>query len=399
MDLNIYSPGWDADPYPLYSYLRDNHPVYFDSSTNSYVLTRFADVERGFKDKALSSESYAWQTEPVLGDRTILTMDGREHSSYRSLITPSFKSSALLEGFLPLVEAEVENLIDGFRNDGRVELVQQYSNRLPIGVIVAMLGLPMEEVSKFEAWNQGIMDYLSNVSGDQGVVARSMESKREMDSYLLPIIEERSQAPGGDLLSALCIAEIDGVRMTPSEIRAFVGLLMVAGGETTGRAITSLFANLLAHPDVMEELRKDRSLVDATIAETLRYSPPGHVILREAKEEIEFSGVMIPPKGVVMLMIGSANRDDRRFDHPDTFDIHRSDLNVHSAFAGAANHLGFGGGRHFCVGSMLAKFEIEASVNALLDAMPHLESDGPLPPATGIFSRAPALLPLKFGRS
>ena len=199
---------------------------------------------------------------------------------------------------------------------------------------------------------------------------------------MLPIIAERRAHPGADLLSTLCTAAIDGEQMSDDEIKAFVSLLLVAGGETTDKALSNMFMNLIANPDQLAAVRADRTLIDAAFAETLRHSPPVQMIMRQPAEDVEMSGVTIPA-GV------DGDLPDRRrqprpaqYADPDRFDIFRDDLAVNRAFSGAANHVGFCLGRHFCVGAMLAKTEVEIAANQLLDAMDDIAFDGG-PPTPG----------------
>ncbi|APR84837.1 putative cytochrome P450 hydroxylase [Minicystis rosea] len=392
---DILSPEFARDPYPLYRVMRDDHPLFFHEPTKSYVLSRYEDVERAFKDPAFSSKNYEWQLEPVHG-RTILQMEGREHATHRNLLTPAFRGRDLQERFVPVIERNARELIDAFRARGEVDLVEAFATRFPINVIVEMLGLPREDHARFHAWYTSIMAFLSNLTGDPAVVERGLATREALASYMLPIIAERRRSPGADLLSTLCSAEIDGVRMTDDEIRAFVSLLLTAGGETTDKAVASLFKNLVENPDQLEAVRRDRSLIDAAFAETLRYSPPVHMIMRTPLQDVTMTGGVIPANSTVTCLIGAANRDERRFASPDRFDIFRKDLDTERAFSGGANHAAFALGRHFCVGAILAKTELQIATGLLLDAMPDVRLDGGSPPEFGIFTRAPKSLKLRF---
>jgi pulcherriminic acid synthase len=375
--------------------MREEHPVYFHDGTNSWVISRYDDVERAFKDRVFTSDNYSWQLEPVHG-RTILQMDGREHSVHRNLIQPAFRGSELTAKFVPVIEANARELIEPWRRDGRVDLVGQFTIRFPINVIVSMLGLDKSDHDRFQRWYHSIMAFLSNLAGDPDVTAQGLQTKDELQAYMLPIIAERRASPGDDLLSTLCTAAIDGEQMSDEEIKAFVSLLLVAGGETTDKALSNMFMNLVANPDQLAAVRADRSLIDAAFAETLRHSPPVQMIMRQPAEDVEMDGVTIPAGSTVTCMIAAANRDSSRFAESDRFDIFRDDLAVNKAFSGAANHVGFCLGRHFCVGAMLAKTEVEIATNQLLDAMDDIAFDGGPPAPVGVFTRAPAAMPLTF---
>lgn len=361
----------------------------------SWVLSRYDDIERVFKDKAFTSDNYAWQLEPVHG-RTILQMEGREHSVHRNLIQPAFRGSELTEKFVPVIAGNATDLIDPWRSTGHVDLVRDFTIKFPINVIVDMLGLDKGDHDRFQRWYHSIMAFLGNLTGDAEVTADGLRTKDELESYMLPIIAERRAHPGADLLSTLCTAAIDGEQMSDVEIKAFVSLLLVAGGETTDKALSNMFMNLIANPDQLEAVRNDRDLIGTAFAETLRHSPPVQMIMRQPSEAVEFQGVEIPAGSTVTCLLAAANRDPRKYANPDRFDIHREDLAVSKAYSGAANHVGFALGRHFCVGAMLAKAEVEIAANQLLDAMDDIAfADGP-PRPTGVFTRAPATMPLTF---
>ncbi|CAL9324743.1 hypothetical protein SUDANB66_06624 (plasmid) [Streptomyces sp. SudanB66_2053] len=151
--------------------------------------------------------------------------------------------------------------------------------------------------------------------------------------------------------------------MSDDDIKAFCSLLLAAGGETTDKAIASMMANLLAHPDQLVAVREDRSLVASAFVETLRHTPPVHMITRQAATDVEVTGGTIPQGATVTFLVGAANRDERRYRYPDRFDIFRDDLTTTSAFSAAADHLAFALGRHFCVGALLAKAEVEIGIN------------------------------------
>jgi pulcherriminic acid synthase len=393
---DILSPEFARDPYGAYRLLRDEFPLVWHDAMQTYVISRYDDVQRAFKDPVFTSENYAWQLEPVHG-RTILQMEGREHSTHRALVAPAFRGTALRERFGPTIRRNSAELVDAFRGDGRVDLVDAFATRFPINVIVDMLGLPRTDHDRFHAWYTSIMGFLGNLSGDEAVAAEGLRTKAEFEDYMVPRIRERREQPGDDLLSTLCRAEIDGESMTDHEIKAFCSLLLTAGGETTDKAVTSLMADLVAHPAQLEAVRADRALIPAAFAETLRFSPPVHMIMRQPSEDVELSGGVIEAGRTVTCLIGAANRDERHFESPEAFDVLRGDLDHARAFSAAADHLAFCLGRHFCVGALLSLFEIEVGVGDLLDAMTDIRfADGEPPTETGVFTRAPGRLLLDF---
>lgn len=390
-EISILSERFAEDPYAFYRDLREHHPVYFDHGVGRYLVSRYEDVVRVSKDPSLQSIS----TERVHG-RTILQMEGQEHSTKRNLISPSFRAAGV-ESFLPLIEANSAVLIDRFVHDGKGDLVDQFTTRLPINVIVDMLDLPKSDHDEFHEWYSSLIALIIDTTGDPEIEARGMRARAEMEAYMLPIIAARRANPGDDLLSRLAQAEIDGAALSDMEVKAFISLLFVAGGETTDKAMGLVVRNLLDNPDQFARVREDHSLIGAAFAETLRFSPPGHFLVRLASTDLEICGVHIPAGSMVSPIMASANRDPAKFADPDRFDIDRPDLDVARAYTAAANHTAFGAGRHFCVGALLAKSEVEHGLGMIVDRLKDLRyAPGFVPKEVGIHIRSLPSLEVEF---
>lgn len=395
MTPDILSSEFAEDPFPVLELMRNEHPIYFHEAMNSYMISRYEDVERAFKDPAFNSNNYEWQLEPVHGP-TILQMEGRDHSRHRNLVTPAFRGADLRQKFIPVIERCSAELIADWRSDGQVDFVQQYTTRFPINVIVDMLGLPKSDHDRFHAWYSSIMAFLSNLVADSDVMAAGIRTRDELQEYMLPIIAERRSSPGDDLLTTLCQAEIDGERLSDIEVKAFVSLLLTAGGETTDKSMANMFWRLIENPDQMAAVRADRSLIRNAFAETLRHTPPVQMIMRETATDVEMSEGTIPAGATVTCLLAGANRDPRKYADPDRFDIFREDLDMEKAFTAAANHTSFALGRHFCVGAILALTEVETGTNQLLDAMDDIAFANGSPTPVGVFTRSPMHMPLTF---
>jgi cytochrome P450 len=379
---DLLSPEVAANPGEFYKRLRKESPVHFDSSVNAYLISRFEDVVGVYREPIFSTKAYAWQLEPVHG-RTILQMDGREHSKRRAIVAPSVRGEGL-ERWMPIfmrdasdviddiVRRSAEHLSEQFDEDRPVDLVTEFANYYPVNVIADMLGLDKSDHDMFHGWYTSVIRVISNLGRDPEILLEAERTRKEIGEFMIPLIEERRNKPGKDMVSLLVNAEVDGESMSVEEIRAYVSLLLTAGAETTDKTFASLMRNLLQSPESIGAVKADRTLTTNAIAETLRFSPPTQINTREVTEDIEVAGVTIPEGSTVLALIGSANHDEARFLNPDTFDMFRADLNVRTAFTGAADHVAFGTGRHFCLGALLARSELETGVNVLLDRFPDI---------------------------
>jgi len=372
------------DPYPVYRRLRNERPVVvLDSQLGrSALVSRYDDVAAALKDGAtFSSRGNARGIGLVMG-RTILEMEGREHLRQRRLVTPAFSPRALREGLDVVVETIVNQLVDQFVNDGKADLVPQFTFTFPLRVMAHVMALPIDDFDQFHHW---ALDLLS-ISDDP---QRGFDAAQRIVDYMRPFLAERRATPGADLISTLVHAEVDGEKLTEEEVLSFLRLLLPAGAETTYRLTGSLIHALLTHPEALDQVRSDPAGLDRAIEETLRWEAAVQYVSRETTREVEIAGTTIGAGELVMLAVGSANRDERRFDDPDRFVLGRENV---------ADHLAFGFGEHFCLGSNLARLEARAAVRILLDRLPNLrlapDADGRI---VGLAFRSPDRLPVVFG--
>ncbi|MDQ7907459.1 cytochrome P450 [Phytohabitans sp. ZYX-F-186] len=393
----------ERDPHAYYAYLREHDPVHYDEEAGAYLLTRHEDVGAAYRNPAFSTANYRWQLEPVMG-RTILQMDGREHASVRGMMSPSFRGQGL-RAWLPLIERTVGELLDDslrttvdslvgrMAKGGEVDLVPRFSHLLPVYVIAEVLGLPRSDHELFYGWYQAQSQFLSNLSRDPRVERRGARALKELREYLAPLVARRRAEPGDDFVSKLARAEVDGRRLTDEEVMTHATHLLNAGSETTDRTVTNLLNHLLTVPERYAAVRDDRSLVPRAIGETLRLTPPSQMNGRVTTEDVEVRGVRIPAGSFVLLVIASANRDERRFANAARFDMYRDDLRHEQAFSGVGEHFAFGFGRHFCLGATVARSELEISLNALLDAFPDMRlAPGFVAEERGLKMRSPRAL-------
>jgi len=374
-----------VDPYSVYRRLRDDHPAIPVNTIMgiNYMITRYDDVVTVLKDgKTYSSHANARGIGIVMG-RTILEMEGKEHVRHRNIISPFFSPRAMKAETSDVVSGIIDRMIDEIAGAGRADLVPQFTFTFPMQVMASIIGIP---VSDYHAFHRMALDLIS--VGDDP--ARGFQAAQDLVGYLSPLMAERKAAPREDLLSKLMHAEVEGVRLTDEEVLGFLRLLLPAGAETTYRLTGSCLYALLTHPEVYEEVRADRAAIDLLIQETLRWESPVQFVSREPTEDVEFSGHPVPAGALMSIVVGSANRDERHYDQPDRFDLHRKN----------DDHLAFGFGAHFCAGTHLALLETRTALNALLDRLPNLRLD-PAEESTvvGLAFRSPNRLPVLFDMS
>lgn len=331
--------------------------------------------------RVFSSGAYRESMGRVMGPN-ILVMDEPEHGRHRRVIQEAFSKKALERWETELVRPVVHGLVDAFEGRGAADLVRELTFPFPVQVIAGMLGLPEEDLPWFHA---RAVDVIS-VAID---FARGIEGSRQLGEYLTPIIEARRARPGEDLISVLVSGELEGQRLDDEHVLGFLRLLLPAGAETTYRSSSNLLFGLLTHPDQLRALDADRGLLIQAIEEGLRWEVPITGIGRLAVEDTVVAGVPIPAGSHVQVLIGSANRDEKRFEDPDAFDIQRP----------PRQHLSFAFGPHRCLGMHLARMETKVVLEALLDRLPNLRLDPAAEDVhiTGRAFRAPRSLPVLFG--
>ncbi len=348
-----------------------------------YAVYSHEAVSQVLRDgKHFSSGMYKDSIGVVMGP-TILVMDEPEHGRYRGLIQMAFTKKEIDYWEHELVRPIVNGLVDRFAGRGRAELVRELTFPFPVHVIAGMLGLPAEDLPRFHRWAVELI----SVGFDPPT---GLAASRALAEYLTPKIEARRKRPGRDLISVLAQAELDGNRLDDEHILGFLRLLLPAGAETTYRSSSNLLFGLLTHPDQLERLDRDRSLMDAAIEEGLRWEAPLTGISRLCSEETEVCGTRIPAGALVHVELGSANHDETRYERAEEFDIARP----------ARQHMAFAFGPHRCLGMHLARMETQVALEVLLDRLTgmRLDPDAEDVHITGRGFRAPRSLPVLFDR-
>jgi len=379
------------DPYTGLALMRRTQPVQrldmsgmpHEQSKPVFMVYRYDEIVEVLRDGATYSSGIVMNVfGDVLGKSVMLGMDEPEHRRYRSLVSAAFTQRALARRQDELVERVADDLIDRFADRGRAELVREFIFPYPTRIIAGLLGLPQEDYPQFQRWSISLLSF--TVNRERGIAASTA-----LREYFAPILADRRREPRDDLMSTLAHAEIDGERLSDEEIFSFLRLLLPAGVETTYRSTGNLLFGLLSHPEQLDAVRSDRSLIPQAIEEAVRWEAPLLVITRVATRDTELAGVPIPAGSAVMPMLGAANRDENRYPDPDRFDVFRKPLPP----------ISWGHGVHLCLGMHLARLEMRVALNRLFDRLPDLRLDpeGDDPHIRGQVFRSPTSLPVRFG--
>jgi len=348
----------------------------------TFMTMSFEAAQKVLGSPNMSSSGYYERVSPVFG-HSMIEMDEPEHKEYRSLIAQAFTRKAMEEWESDLARPLVNGHIDTFAERGRADLVRELTFPYPIEVIGGMLGLPPEDLDQYRRWAVELLEII-------GDMELGFAASLSLAAYFGRLISERRVDPRNDLISVIAHADKDGLKLSDDEIIAFLRLLLPAGAETTTRSLGNLILGLLMHPDQLEALRSDRSLMFPAIEEGLRWETSLVSVGRTPKLDTEICGTGIPGGSSVTVSLGAANRDETRWEEPDKFDIFRE----------RKAHIAFGYGPHTCIGMHLARMETQVALTALLDRLPNLRLDVDAevqPKILGQGLRSPTHLPVLFG--
>jgi cytochrome P450 len=347
-----------------------------------YFVLPFETVQTTLRDGETFSSTIMERLNGVVMGHTIIEMDEPEHRLYRALISQSFTPMAIKRWERDIVRPIVDELFDAIAGKGKADLAREVYFHLPARVIVAIFGLPPEDDMK-TVYRKAVE--LISILADP---ALGMAASAWLYDYFLGVLQKKREEPSDDLIGTLIRAEVDGHRLTDDEIIAFLRLLLPAGAETTYRSMCNLTVGLLTHREQLDLLRADRSLLPNAVEEGLRWEPPLTTHSRLVKHETEIEGTPIPAGAAVQICIGAANHDPSRWDDPLAFDISRE----------PQSHVAFGWGQHVCLGMHLARTEITAAIEALLDRLPNvrLDPDAADVQITGFGFRGTNTLPVLF---
>jgi len=405
------------DPYPTYALLREHAPLHFAEEANVWCVSRHDDAlavlrsVEGFSSDAMRTvlmgarpgadpmtdpealkrmmafaHALPFSLQEMVTARNLISEDPPRHGPLRNIVNRGF-TPRRIAAWEPRLREIVAECVAGLRGARGFDLIDQLAMPLPVRAISEMLGVEPERSADFKRWNDEIIAGLTG-SGREEIAATGMVGAlSELSGYLTRVVREREKSPGDDLISTLIEAQGGDAALEPAEVMLFVLLLLAAGNETTTNLLGNCVKALLAHPEQLERLCADPSLVPNAIEETLRWDGPVQIVFRRARRDVELACGTVPADATVFVLIGAANRDEKRWG-PDAgaFRIDRD----------TQGHLGFGVGNHFCLGASLARLEARVALEALLDELPHLRRvAAPDEPVDSFMLRGPRHLPLE----
>jgi cytochrome P450 len=376
----VYDPlVFYEDPYPIYRLLRDSGAVYQSEERGVWVLSRYREVQAAARDWQTYSNAEGVDIDDFrIGPGSFLELDPPRHDELRKLVQPSF-APARIKPLEEGVHRKVDELLTPLVESGGGDLSTDFARRLPLALICDLLGIPAADHDAIDEWFTGMME---RVPGQVEAPAQAEEAASSLRAYIGEAVAERHRRPRDDLLTRLASAEAAG-EVSPQEVGGMVVLLLIAGIHTTSSLIATSLLVLEPLAEKRALLRSEPERIPAAIEELLRYDAPIQWLVRVTTRDVEVEDVVIPGGAKTILLWGSANRDERRFEDPDTLDFDRP----------RARHLAFGEGIHFCLGAPLARMEARLAFEAFFARVSDYSLAGPVERLFTFEERAIANLP------
>ncbi len=366
-------PAAVADPHRVYALLRAEDPVHWSEELNGWLVTRHADVMAGLRDPRLSANRNMFRLATidatddeieVMTERSRMQMinsDAPEHGRRRELVGASFHPRNI-EAYREPVTVAADALLDDVIGREEMDLIADYAFPLPMTIITGILGVPFRDGPQIKSWADGVSNFLSSSQVSRSEIEHYMSSWGAMSDYLRANLADHDDAEAPDVLSQLAARIVDG-GTTEEEAVANLVLLSVAGHETTTNTTGMAILTLLRHPDELARLRADPAMIERAVEELLRYEPTASWDFRVAVEDFDLDGRTIRKGQLVNFVLTAANRDPAAFVEPDRLDLGRH----------PNRHVTFGMGAHHCLGSQLARLELQVAIGTLLRRLERFE--------------------------
>lgn len=370
--IDLFDPAVQEDWFPTYRRLHDEAPIFQIPGTSTYVVSRYADVMHVLRHQNVfpsgtgltNRHSGAVQVYERRGwDRMApLSVNPPEHRDYRRLVDHHFNAAGS-ERYAELIQTVIDELIDDFVDDGRVDVMNAFALPFPVRMITSILGFPDDDIDRLKAWSSAwVLPFSGALTDEQHVWVA--EQVVEFQGYIQERLDEKRVDPGDDVLSDLATARFADERpLTDPEIISIIDHLYIGGNETTTFAITSALWILLREPGLYERVRDDRSLVRPFLEESMRLESPTQGLYRRVARDTELGGVALAEGSTVHIRYAAANRDPEMFPDPDHVDLDRPNM---------LRHMAFSLGEHHCPGEGLSRLEQRMALNTILDRLPDL---------------------------
>ena len=381
---NISDPAFLENPYGFYEMGRAMSPM-FMPPMNGYMAFNWDECSEILRDNDTWPSGFA--AADGSGGLSMLTANPPRHTRLRALVSQAF-TPRMVEQMAPRMRQIAAELLDPVLEDGQCDLVETLTYPLPVIVIAEILGVPAADRARFKRWSDSI------VSGAGGNPAAAQITGggvlEEMRDYFAALCEERRAEPREDLVSGLVQAEIDGEKLSFTDLFQMLVLLLVAGNETTTNLIGNAMIEFMAHPEQYERVANNPELVPSAIEEVLRFNSPVQATQRRASRDVEFRGREVKEGQQMVVFLGAANRDPKQFPNPEVFEVART----------PNRHLAFGLGIHFCLGAPLARLEAKVALEELFQRATNFRrtEEGPLKRHQVFILRGVSELPIAFDR-
>ena len=366
--LDPYDYHFHEDPYPYYRRLRDEAPLYRNDELKFWALSRHRDVLQGFRNSTTLSNSNGVSLDPISRGphaykvMSFLAMDDPGHLRLRTLVSKGFTPRRIRELEPRVLELTRQHLDTALQAES-FDYIAEFAGKLPMDVISELMGVPGPDRARIRALADGVMH---REDGLADVPQSAVQASIDLMTYYTELIADYKKTPGDNLTSALLEAEIDGDRLTDEEILAFLFLMVIAGNETTTKLLGNAAFWGHKNPDQLAAVYSDHSKVPLWVEETLRYDTSSQILARDVAEDFTIYDTTIPAGDVLLLLPGSANRDDRVFEDPDSYRIGREI---------GSKLVSFGSGAHFCLGAHLARMEARVALTELFSRIRGFQVD------------------------
>jgi len=370
--LDPYDYDFHEDPYPCYRRLRDEAPLYRNDELKFWALSRHGDVLQAFRNSTTLSNRYGVSLDPISRSQdahkvmSFLALDDPAHLRLRTLVSKGFTPRRIRELEARVTEIAVQHLdaaLQAGSSGAPFDFVDEFAGKLPMDVISELMGVPGPDRARIRALADGVMHRDEGVAD---VPVSAMQASADLMVYYADMVAQRRKQPSDDLTSALLEAEIDGDRLTAEEIMAFLFLMVVAGNETTTKLLANAAYWGARNPDQLAPVFDDHSQIPLWVEETLRYDTSSQILARTVSGELSLYDTTMRDGDVLLLLPGSANRDDRVFEQPDEYRIGREI---------GSKLVSFGSGAHFCLGAHLARMEARVALTELFKRIRGFEID------------------------